>query len=171
MEKSFVQMVFMFFLLFSGFFFSNLKGQTGSNRDTILLAAREIINETVYCGLATVDSLGRPHMRTMNPFPVQDDFVIWFATSRTTRKVSEIKNNPKVCVYFADHLAAKGYVSINGNATVIDDKQLLVKMKRDYWNGIPDWQNIFVLVKITPVTMEVVNYKRLKISNVSVVSF
>jgi len=32
-------------------------------------------------------------------------------------------------------------------------------MKRDYWNGIPNWQNKFVLIKIVPKTMEVINYK------------
>ena len=47
--------------------------------------------------------------------------------------MSEIRNNPKVCVYYADHVSAKGYVSITGTATVIDDKDLLMKMKRDYW--------------------------------------
>jgi hypothetical protein len=42
---------------------------------------------------------------------------------------------------------------------VIDDKELLTKMKRDYWNGIPNWQDIFVLIKIVPKTIEVINYK------------
>ncbi|NJK93809.1 MAG: hypothetical protein HC905_01735 [Bacteroidales bacterium] len=46
-----------------------------------------------------------------------------------------------------------------GKATVIDDKELLKKMKRDYWSNIPNWENIFVLLKIEPVSMEVINYK------------
>ena len=32
-------------------------------------------------------------------------------------------------------------------------------MKRDYWNGIPNWQDIFVLIKIVPENIEVINYK------------
>ena len=95
----------------------------------------------------------------MNPFPVKDDFVIWFGTSRTSRKVREIKNNPDVCVYFANHLTAKGYVNISGVASVLDDRELLIKMKREYWNGIKGWQDIFVLIKIIPVSIEVINYK------------
>lgn len=142
-----------------GFFCPLVDGQSSENRDTILLAAHEIINETTYCGLVTIDSLGQPQIRTMNPFPVKDDFVIWFATSRTSRKVKEIKNNPKVCVYFANHLTAKGYVNINGSASVIDDRELLIKMKRDYWNGIQGWQDRFVLIKIIPKSIEVINYK------------
>jgi general stress protein 26 len=127
--------------------------------DTLLVAAHEIISETTYCALVTVDSTGQPQVRTMNPFPANDELITWFATSRTSRKVREIRNNPKVCVYYADHISAKGYVNITGKAEVIDDKELLIKMKRAYWEGIPDWQNIFVLIKIVPETMEVINYK------------
>lgn len=143
---------------------TNLSAQSNLNRDTILIAAREIINETTYCGLVTIDSTGQPQVRTMNPFPANNDLITWFATSRSSRKVREIKNNPKVCVYFANHLAAKGYVNINGIAEVIDNKELLIKMKRDYWNGIPNWQNTFVLIKIVPKSIEVINYKH-KLNN------
>jgi general stress protein 26 len=136
-----------------------VNAQPSVNRDSVLLAAREIIKETTYCALITVDSTGQPQVRTMNPFPLNDEFITWFATSRTSRKVMEIKSNPKVSVYFANHISAKGYVNITGTAEVIDDKELLLKMKRDYWNGIPNWQNIFVLIKIVPKTIEVINYK------------
>lgn len=138
---------------------SKLFAQTEVNRDTMLVAAHELIQETTYCGLVTIDYNGQPQVRTMNPFPVKYDMVIWFATSRSSRKVGEIKANPKVAVYFADHNTAKGYVNISGKAEVIDDKELLQKMKRDYWNGIPNWQDIFVLIKIVPEKMEVINYK------------
>jgi general stress protein 26 len=136
-----------------------LSAQSVVNRDTMIIAAREIIKETTFCGLVTVDSTGQPQVRTMNPFPVNDELITWFATSRNSRKVKEIKNNPKVCVYYANHLSAKGYVNITGKAEVIDDKELLTKMKRDYWNGIPNWRDIFVLIKIVPETLEVINYK------------
>lgn len=159
MKKPFVLIALALLVTVSGSGFSVLKAQSPVNRDTLILAAHEIINETTYCGLVTVDSLGQPQIRTMNPFPVKEDFVIWFATARKSRKVREIKNNPKVCVYFADHINAKGYVNINGTATVIDDKELLVRMKRDYWNGIPGWQDIFVLIKIVPGSIETINYK------------
>ncbi len=145
--------------LFITCFASNLFAQSEVNRDTVLVAAREIIIQTTYCGLVTVDSNGQPQVRTMNPFPVKDDLVIWFATSRSSRKAGELKANPKVAVYFADHNTAKGYVNISGKAEVIDDKELLQKMKREYWEGIPNWQDIFVLIKIVPERLEVINYK------------
>jgi len=159
MKNIFLLFVLVVLVSTSSSFYSELNGQSSVNRDTIILAAHEIINETIYCGLVTIDSLGQPQIRTMNPFPVKDDFVIWFATSRTSRKVREIKNNPNVCVYFANHLTAKGYVNINGSASVIDNRELLIQMKRDYWNGIQGWQDKFVLIKIIPKSIEIINYK------------
>ena len=159
MKKTFALIAIPYLILFSTIIPSKLYAQSSINRDTVLMAAREIIKETTYCALVTIDSTGQPQVRTMNPFPANDELITWFATSRTSRKVREIKNNPKVCVYYANHMTAKGYVSITGTAEVIDDKELLIKMKRDYWENIPDWQNIFVLIKIVPQTIEVINYK------------
>ncbi|HEX2968520.1 MAG TPA: pyridoxamine 5'-phosphate oxidase family protein [Bacteroidales bacterium] len=156
MKKSLLTIIIVLvFSLFTATSFS----QAGFNKDTLMIAAREIMTQTTYCGLVTVDKSGQPQVRTMNPFPLKDEFVVWFATSRSSRKVKEINENPRVCVYYADHVAAKGYVNITGNAQVIDDKELLLKMKRDYWEGIPNWQNNFVLIKIIPATLEVINYK------------
>ncbi|HLN56530.1 MAG TPA: pyridoxamine 5'-phosphate oxidase family protein [Bacteroidales bacterium] len=155
MKMKYGSLIFVIYLYSTVLSFS----QSTVSKDSLLVAAREIISQTNYCGLVTVDETGQPQIRTMNPFPLKDEFVIWFATSRSSRKVQELKNNPRVCVYYADHVAAKGYVNITGNAEVIDDKELLVKMKRDYWEGIPDWQNIFVLIRIVPKTLEVINYK------------
>jgi general stress protein 26 len=159
MKKTFAFITIGSMLLFPVIKSPVLSAQSSVDRDSILVAAREIIRETTYCGLVTVDSTGQPQIRTMNPFPANDELITWFATSRTSRKVREIKNNPKVCVYYADHVSARGYVNINGIARIIDDKELLVKMKREYWNGIPNWQDIFVLIKIVPLSLEVINYK------------
>ena len=159
MEKKRSFLTFACLIVFSAVFYLKGNAQTTLNRDSIIVAAHEIINETAYCALATIDSTGQPHIRTMNPFPANNELITWFATSRTSRKVREIKNNPKVCVYYANHISAKGYVAITGTGEVIDDKELLIKMKREYWNGIPNWQNTFVLIKITPKAMEVINYK------------
>jgi general stress protein 26 len=156
--KNLVPLVLIIFLMFSS---SIVKAQSMQfPKDTLIKAAREIILTSPYCALVTIDLNGQPQIRTMNPFPLGDEIVIWFATNRKSRKVAEIKSNPKVCVYYADHNKAKGYVSINGTAEIIDNKELLIKMKRAYWEGIPDWQNKFVLIKITPKTMDVINYER-----------
>ncbi len=164
MEKNFIKKqciyVFMSFLAILSLKGSAQNSPSSIPRDTIMQAAFEIMKSTPFCALVTVDSTGQPQVRTMNPFPMGDEISIWFATSRTSRKVTEIKRDPKVCVYFADHVQAKGYVNITGTAVIIDDKELLVKMKRAYWENIPDWQNVFVLIRITPKTLDVINYNR-----------
>lgn len=130
------------------------------NRDSVIAAAKDIIGMQNYCALITLDSVGMPDVRTMNPYPVEDDMIIWMATNRLSDKAKEIRNNPNVCVYFADHKNASGYVALNGKAEVIDDKDLLVKKKREYWEQVvPDWENVLVLIKIVPLKIEVVNYK------------
>jgi general stress protein 26 len=126
--------------------------------DSVLSAAREIITSNNFCALVTLDNTGQPQVRTMNPFPLGEEFEIWFATSRNSRKVTEIINDGRVCVYYADHSTAKGYVTLTGTATVIDDKELLLKKKREYWENIPQWQDVMVLIKIVPETLDVVNY-------------
>jgi len=152
--------IFLIMLQFGSLSVNAQKKPTIYPKDTIIKAAMEIIKSNPYCALITIDSKGQPQVRTMNPFPMGEEIIIWFATSRKSRKVTEIKNNSKVSIYYADHSTAKGYVNIIGTAVVIDDKELLLKMKRDYWNNIPDWQNKFVLIKITPKTMDVINYQR-----------
>ncbi|MBN2350481.1 MAG: pyridoxamine 5'-phosphate oxidase family protein [Bacteroidales bacterium] len=130
-------------------------------RDSILAAARDIMQSNQYCALVTVDSTGQSQVRTMNPFPLGDELVIWFATNRSSRKVSEIKNDPRVSVYYADHNHAIGYVNLIGKAEIIDDKKLLVKKKREYWEKyIPDWKEVFVLIKIVPESIDVIHYSK-----------
>lgn len=130
------------------------------NRDSVIAAAREIMSMQPYCALITVDSLGMPNVRTMNPYPLGDDLIVWFATNRISRKVREIQNNPNVCMYYADHVKAAGYAALNGKAEIIDDRDILAEKKREYWEqSVPDWQNVLVLIKIVPAKLEVVNYK------------
>jgi len=46
--------------------------------------------------LITLDKDGAPRARTMDPFPVEDDFTVWFGTNSNSRKVVQIKNDPRV---------------------------------------------------------------------------
>ncbi|HJY64387.1 MAG TPA: pyridoxamine 5'-phosphate oxidase family protein [Ignavibacteria bacterium] len=146
--------------LFMSECFAQEKKEAGMNRDSVIAAASEIMGMQNYCALITMDSTGLPNVRTMNPYPLEADMTIWFATNRVSRKAKEIKNNPNVCVYYADHKNAAGYVAINGKAEIIDDKEVLVNKKREYWEQyVNDWKNVLVLIKIVPQKLEVVNYK------------
>ena len=51
MKKALVLFGFALLVTLSGSGFSVFNAQSPANRDTVILAAHEIINETTYCGL------------------------------------------------------------------------------------------------------------------------
>jgi general stress protein 26 len=134
--------------------------ETGSfPRDSVINAAREIISHVKYCALITTDSTGAADVRTMNPFPPEEDMTVWMATNSHTRKYEEIKKNPKVTLYYANHAAVEGYVTIKGRAVLVDEMAEKLKRKRDYWTqAFPDFNDL-ILIKIVPERLEVINYK------------
>ncbi len=128
-------------------------------RGRLVAAAREIMAAQTYCALVTIDETGRPQVRTMNPFPPEEDMTVWFATNTRSRKVREIRRDPRVALYYSNHANAIGYVQITGHAVLVDDKQEILKRKRAYWDqAFPGLQNL-VLIKVVPERLDVLNYK------------
>lgn len=157
------QRIFSLFVLVFGLaLISPAQGQDkppAPDRDKLIAAAREIMAAQTYCALATVDETGRPQVRTMNPFPPEEDMTVWVATNTNSRKVREIQKDPRVCLYYADHSKAIGYVALSGKAVLVDDMKEILKRKRAYWDqAFPGLKNL-VLIKVIPETVEVINYK------------
>jgi len=95
----------------------------------------------------------------MNPFPPEDDMTVWFATNTRSRKVREMKRDPRVTLYYSDHENAIGYVALQGRAVLVDDRSEILKRKRAYWDqAFPGLENL-VLVKVVPERLDVLNYK------------
>jgi general stress protein 26 len=134
--------------------------QTQPDRAKVIAAAREIMGAQTYCALVTVGETGRPYVRTMNPFPPEEDMTVWFATSVKSRKAEQIRRDPRVCVYYADHSKAVGSVILSGKATLVDDQNEIKKRYRAYWDqAFPDKKNL-VLIKVVAEDLEVLNYKQ-----------
>jgi general stress protein 26 len=131
------------------------------DRAKIIAAARELMATQTYCALITLDETGRPQVRTMNPFPPEEDMTVYMATNTRSRKVEEIRRDPRVCLYYADHSKAIGYVAISGRAVLVDDMKEIQKRKRAYWDQSfePGLKNL-VLVKVVPEQLDVLNYKQ-----------
>jgi general stress protein 26 len=128
-------------------------------RARLIAAAREIMGAQTYCALVTIDEAGRPQVRTMNPFPPEEDMTVWFATNTRSRKVREMRRDPRVSLYYADHAKATGYVAITGHAVLVDDMQEILKRKRAYWDqAFPGLKNL-VLIKVVPERLDVLNYE------------
>ena len=129
------------------------------DRAGLLAAAREVMAAQTYCALVTIDETGRPQVRTMNPFPPEEDMTVWFATNTRSRKVREMKRDPRVTLYYSDHENAIGYVALQGRAVLVDDRSEILKRKRAYWDqAFPGLKNL-VLIKVVPERLDVLNYK------------
>lgn len=130
-----------------------------NHRDTLIVAAKEIINSARYCALITTSSTGEIHVRTMDPFSPEDNMVIWLGTNSNSRKVIEIKNNPHVSIYYNDPNRS-GYVVISGKAQIIDDAEETTKRWKEEWTQFyPNREKNYILIKVVPEKMEVINYK------------
>ena len=109
--------VLPFLLLFLASLFPATRGQAPpakqSEREKLVAAAREIIAIARYCTLITQDSHGRAQARTVDPFPPDENMVVWLATNPRTRKVAEIRRNPRVTLYYFDR-ESQAYVTIYG---------------------------------------------------------
>lgn len=128
-------------------------------RAQLIAAAREIMTAQQYCALITLDEDGRPVVRTMNPFPPDDDMIVWFATNTLTRKAQQIRRDPRVALYYADHSKATGFVAISGKAVLVSDQAEIKRHWRAYWDSAFPDKTKLVLIKVIPERMDVLNYK------------
>lgn len=142
-------------LLIPGKGFSQDLEQKNPSNDQILMAAKEIMTAASTCALITLDEEGRPRARAMDPFDPENDFTVWFGTNANSRKVDQIKADPRVTLYYLDS-DASGYVMIHGNAQLVDDKEEKEKRWKDEWEAFyPDKTEDYLLIKVSPIWMEV----------------
>ena len=130
------------------------------SRDALISAAREIMTTTRYCALITTGRDGRSHARTMDAFVPESDMTVWLATNPLSRKAAEIRRNPKVTLYYFDRESA-AYVTIYGTARLVNDKGEKAKRWKDDWKLFyPDRDKSYLLIKVTPQRLEVVNVNK-----------
>ena len=129
-------------------------------RDQLIAAARTIMTTSRYCALITLDSSGRPQARTLDPFPPDDNMVVWLATNPRTRKVAEIRHNPRVTLYYFDR-EEQAYVTISGIARLVNDPKEKAKRWKDEWKDFyPDRDKDYLLIAVRPERLEMVNVKK-----------
>jgi general stress protein 26 len=129
------------------------------DRAALIAAAREVMGAQKYCALVTLAEDGRPDVRTMNPFPPEEDMSVWMATNTRSRKIAQIRRDPRVTLYYANHENAIGYVAVSGRAELTEDEAEIRRRKRDYWDqAFPGLKNL-VLIRVVPERIDVLNYK------------
>ena len=85
----------------------------------------------LYANLATCDG-DQPRVRIVSPV-VEDDMSIWVTTRSTSRKVKQLRENPKICLAFVELPDGDKAVTIIGEALIIPD----IRKKRRVWKLAP----------------------------------
>ncbi len=113
-----------------------------------------------YTALITLDSAGRPSVRTMDPFAPDENMVVWLATNPRSRKVREIRRNPRVTLYYFNR-DAQEYVTIHGRARLVNDPKLKERWWKDEWKSFyPDRAKDYLLIVVRPERLEVISEKK-----------
>jgi PPOX class probable F420-dependent enzyme len=132
------------------------------DRAATIKAARHVMQQARYCGLITIGSDGQPQARVVDPFPPEEDFVVWLATNPKTRKVAQIRHDPRVTLYYFDP-ADPGYVTLFGRAELVDAPEEKAKRWKEEWSSFYNENNKgsdYMLIRVTPYRIEVVSYSQ-----------
>lgn len=91
---------------------------------------REMIKEIDFCMLTTINENGDLHSRPMSSNgDIDPNGDIWFFTSASSNKVSEVATSPNVNLSFADPKNQQ-YISISGRAELVRDRKKIEHLWR-----------------------------------------
>jgi general stress protein 26 len=85
----------------------------------------------LYANLATSDG-DQPRVRTVSPI-VEDDMSMWVTTRSTSRKVKQLRDNPKICLAFVEPPDGDKAATVIGEAHIIPD----IEKRRRVWSLAP----------------------------------
>lgn len=121
--------------------------------------AREVMISSKNCALITIDSLGFPKARAMDPFSPEENFTVWMATNPRSSKVKDISRNNRVTLYYFDK-DDPGYVSIQGIADLVNDEEVKQKFWKEEWeNFYKNRTDDYLLIKVSPLKIHVISEK------------
>jgi general stress protein 26 len=131
-------------------------------REGLLAAAREIMDAARYCTMVTNGADAQPQARIVDAFSPDTQFVVWIATNPLTRKVAELRANPRVTLLYY-HAPTQEYVTLQGTATFSSAPA----DKAAHWKA--DWAKLYqdeyrgadyLLIKVVPSRLEIVSVAR-----------
>ncbi len=130
--------------------------------EQVIAAAKAIMQTARYCTLITIGPDGQPQARIVDPFVPDADLTIWIATNPLTRKVKEIRLDPRVTLmYFS--AATFEYVTVFATAALDTDSLEKAGHWKAEWAGLYKNQNRgddYVLLRVNPSRLEVVSQLR-----------
>lgn len=146
-----------FTMYLSFLFLSNLCFCQNISNQELKIVAREIMETSKTCALITQDKDGISRVRTMDPFAPEEDFTVWFGTNSSSRKVTQIKRNPRVTLYYLNE-DQNGYVTLHGLAQIVDVSEEKEKHWKQEWQEFyPNKPEGYSLIKVIPQWLEVIS--------------
>ena len=116
----------------------------------------KVINDATAAFFVTRSRGDGLHGRPMATAKVDGDVTaLWFATAKDSGKCEQIRDDPRVYLGYTNHTGSE-WASINGRATVVDDRAKINELWRATWKNWfdgPDDPNI-ALIKVDPQDAE-----------------
>ena len=129
------------------------------SRADIAAGAKDIIQKARYATLVTIGLDGHPQARIVDPMTTDGDFITWIATNPLTRKVNEIRRNPRVTLLYFDAVSSS-YVTLVGRAALVTDAAEKARHWKEEWSPFyetRDGKKDFTLIRVTPARLEIVS--------------
>jgi general stress protein 26 len=112
-----------------------------------------------YCTLVTLGGKGEPQARIVDPMEPNASFEVYIATNPRSRKVGEIRKDPRVTLLYFDP-AALAYATVIGRAVEVKGALKTAHYKKE-WEGFfaREAPDTYTLYKVLPSRMEVTSPK------------
>jgi general stress protein 26 len=125
----------------------------------LLGVAKSLMEQARYCALITIGPDGRAESRIVDAFAPEADMTVWLATNPVTRKVEQIRKDPRVTLFYWEP-ARMGYVTLIGDAALVDDAAEKAKRWKPEWAAFYADEHRgadYLLVRVVPRRLEVVS--------------
>jgi general stress protein 26 len=145
-----------------GHLFAQAAPPAAPARAQVLAAAKDIMQLAHFSTLVTIGPDGQPQARIVDPFPPDSDLTIWIATNPLTRKVQEIRHDPRVTLMYFN-AATFEYVTVIGTAAVDTDAGQKAARWKPEWAALYKDRNRgddYQLLRVKPARLEVVSVRR-----------
>lgn len=85
---------------------AQIDSAAGPPRAQVIAAAKDVMQTARYSTLITIGDDGQPEARIVDPFVPEEDLTIWIGTNPLTRKVAQIRRDPRVTLLYFNAAAA-----------------------------------------------------------------
>jgi len=111
-------------------------------KEEVVKESLAVIANSEIAMVGTNGNEGYPNIKAMLKMENEGLHTLWFSTNVSSRRVGQLKKNPKACVYFIDNAQWKGLMLV-GNMEVLTDKASRQRLWRTgfekyYPQGIDD---------------------------------